>query len=508
MSIKKGSSRFETMTPMLRLLPAARARACELGLYLSSSMAFITRPRAALLTTALLFSTRETVAGETDARRATCSRVIAIRNPAQSSLTSTAVRSHCVVRNQRAGRRWKGPSWPAETLRRVLTNRRESCVPFFDPFCRTVLHPHRSRLYRNNRGAKALSLLRSLAEPFSVDGHELFIGASIGIAWAAPESTPESLERQAQLALSRAKQAGKARLVYFHSSMAATPPERLEMEKRLRFALARKEMLVYYQPQVDVFTGRVTGAEALLRWRPEGLGIVSPAAFVPILEETGQIVDFGRWVLGEACRQGREWIDKTGLRLRIGVNVSASQLALPGFVQDVQQPLLETGFPPELLELELTESAFVGDFAAASRTFRNLRTSAGVNFAVDDFGTGQSSLSYLHQLPFQRLKIDQSFIRGIGDGQEPEPLLETILRMAEGLGMSAIAEGVETPHQLKLLQRLRCPEAQGFLFAPPLPPRDFVEFCGKSSSAGLLSRDGDRPAPLAGPAVPVERRRA
>src|ERR1022692_3888716 len=307
---------------------------------------------------------------------------------------------------------------------------------------------------------------------------------------------------------SGAKQAGKARLVYFHSSMAATPPERLEMEKRLRFALARKEMLVYYQPQVDVFTGRVTGAEALLRWRPEGLGIVSPAAFVPILEETGQIVDFGRWVLGEACRQGREWIDKTGLRLRIEVNVSASQLALPGFVQDVQQPLLETGFPPELLELELTESAFVGDFAAASRTFRNLRTSTGVNFAVDDFGTGQSSLSYLHQLPFQRLKIDQSFIRGIGDGQEPEPLLETILRMAEGLGMSAIAEGVETPHQLKLLQRLRCPEAQGFLFAPPLPPRDFVEFCGKSSSAGLLSRDGDRPAPLAGPAVPVERRRA
>ena len=357
-------------------------------------------------------------------------------------------------------------------------------------------------------GAVAGHLLRSLAEPFSVDGHELFIGASIGIGWAAPESTPESLERQAQLALSRAKQAGKARLVYFHSSMAATPPERLEMEKRLRFALARKEMLVYYQPQVDVFTGRVTGAEALLRWRPEGLGIVSPAAFVPILEETGQIVDFGRWVLGEACRQGREWIDKTGLRLRIGVNVSASQLALPGFVQDVQQPLLETGFPPELLELELTESAFVGDFAAASRTFRNLRTSTGVNFAVDDFGTGQSSLSYLHQLPFQRLKIDQSFIRRIGDGQEPEPLLETILRMAEGLGMSAIAEGVETPHQLKLLQRLRCPEAQGFLFAPPLPPRDFVEFCGKSSSAGLLSRDGDRPAPLAGPAVPVERRRA
>jgi len=352
-------------------------------------------------------------------------------------------------------------------------------------------------------GAVAGRLLRSLAEPFSVDGHELFVGASIGIAGAAPESTPESLARQAHLALCQAKQAGTGRLMYFHSAMAATPPERLEMERRLRFALARKEILVYYQPQVDVFTGHVTGAEALLRWRPEGLGIVSPAAFVPILEETGLIADFGRWVLGEACRQGREWIDRTGLRVRIGVNVSASQLALPGFLQDVQQPLLETGFPPELLELELTESAFVGDFAAASRIFRNLRNSAGISFAVDDFGTGQSSLAYLQQLPFQRLKIDQSFIRRIGCGQEPEPLVESILRMAEDLGMRAIAEGVETPHQLKLLQRLRCPEAQGFLFAPPLPPRDFVEFCAKNSSGALLSRDGDRPAPLAKPDVPV-----
>jgi len=357
-------------------------------------------------------------------------------------------------------------------------------------------------------GAVAGHLLRSLTEPFSVDGHELFMDASVGIAWAAPESTPESLERQAHLALCQAKQAGKGRLVYFHPSMAATPPERLEMERRLRFALAHNEMLVHYQPEVDIVTGRVTGAEALLRWRPEGLGIVSPAAFVPILEETGLIADFGRWVLAAACRQGKEWIDRNGLRLRIGVNVSASQLALPGFVQDVQQSLLETGFPSELLELELTESSVIGDFAAASRTFRNLRTSAGVSFAVDDFGTGQSSLSYLHQLPFQRLKIDQSFILRIGDSQEPEPLLDSILRMAEGLGMRAIAEGVETPHQLKLLQRLRCPEAQGFLFAPPLPPREFVEFCDKSSNGDLLNTGGERPAPPAKPSVPLNRRRA
>jgi len=148
----------------------------------------------------------------------------------------------------------------------------------------------------------------------------------------------------------------------------------------------------------------------------------------------------------------------------------------------VQQTLLETGFPPDLLELELTESTLVGDFAAASRTFRNLQTSTGVAFALDDFGTGQSSLSYLHQLPFQRLKIDQSFIRRIQDGQEPEPLLVSILGMADGLGMSAIAEGVETPHQLELLRRLGCPEAQGFLFSPALPPLEFMEFCRQSNA--------------------------
>ncbi len=332
-------------------------------------------------------------------------------------------------------------------------------------------------------GAVGGRLLSSLKEPFSTDGHQLFIGAGIGISWASRASTLESLEREAYLALRHAKLGGASRLAYFHSSMAATPPERLEIEKRLHFALPQKEMLVYYQPQVDTLTGRVTGAEALMRWRPAGLGVVSPSAFVPILEETGLIGEFGRWILAEACRQGREWMDQTGLRLRMGVNVAAAQLALPGFVQDVQQALMETGFPPELLELELTESAFVGDFAAAARTFRNLQSSAGVTFALDDFGTGQSSLSYLHRLPFQRLKIDQSFIRRIMDGQEPEPLLESILRMAQGLGMSAIAEGVETPHQLQVLRSLRCPEAQGYLFAQPMTAGEFREYCDASPSA-------------------------
>lgn len=322
----------------------------------------------------------------------------------------------------------------------------------------------------------ASRLLQSLLTPFQIDGHELFVSASIGISCSGPESTPESLRREASLALYQAKQAGESRSMFFHSAMATTPPERLEMERRLRFALARQEMLLHYQPQMHLASGIVQGAEALLRWRPPGLGTVSPVTFIPILEETGLIIEFGRWVLNEACRQGRQWMDQNGLRLRMGVNVSAAQIARPDFVEDIEHALSESGFPPDLLELELTESLFVGKIDLACRTFECLQK-LGIQLALDDFGTGQSSLSYLHKLPFQRLKIDQSFIRGIRDGDGEPPLVLNIIRMAQGLGMSAIAEGVETPHQAELLRSLGCDEGQGYVFAKPLPALDFVEFC-------------------------------
>jgi diguanylate cyclase (GGDEF)-like protein len=333
-------------------------------------------------------------------------------------------------------------------------------------------------------GAIGRRLLQCFKQPFWVSGHELFMRASIGIGWASPESTTASLEHEAYLAMRHAKKNGTSRLAHYDASMAAAPPQSLEIEKRLHFALEREEIAVYYQPQLDCATGLIQGVEALIRWRPDGLGVVSPPAFIPILEETGMIAEFGRYVLFEACRQGKQWIDETGLRLRLAVNVAAAQLASPGFVQEVQEALLETGFPAELLELELTESAFVANFEAAARTFRELRAGAGVSFALDDFGTGQSSLSYLHRMPFQRLKIDQSFVRSIKDGEEPDALLGSILRMAEGLGMSAIAEGVETAHQFEVLRRLRCPEAQGYLFAPPLEAQEFLEYYRKNAAAG------------------------
>ena len=360
-------------------------------------------------------------------------------------------------------------------------------------------------------GAVTARLLDSLSTSFSIDRHELFTGASIGISCSTPGSTPESLEREAYLALYEAKRTGKARAVFFHSSMAAVPPERLEMEKRLRFALSREEFVVYYQPQIGFSTGRVNGMEALVRWRPEALGLVSPAAFISILEETGLIVNVGRWVLRESCRQGKEWLDTASLRLQIGVNVSAVQLLHPDFIRHVEEALAETGFPPELLELELTESLFVGEFGPASRILRSLR-SMGIRLALDDFGTGQSSLSYLHRLPFHRLKIDQSFIRGIGDGEECPPIVRNIIQMAGSLGMRVIAEGVETAHQAELLRLQGCDEAQGFLFSQARPPNEAADFClrdhGEFAGAAVFSTDVFSPDVFSPDVVSPENHRA
>jgi diguanylate cyclase (GGDEF)-like protein len=316
-------------------------------------------------------------------------------------------------------------------------------------------------------------LLQSLDEPFHADEHELFIGASVGIACAQPAATAESLQREAWIALYHAKGAGKGRRVEFHSSMAAIPPERLEMEKCLRSALARNEMTLFYQAQIELSTGLVRGAEALLRWNPEGLGRISPSAFIPILEETGLIVEYGLWVLRDACRQGIAWRRYARLALRISVNVSALQFLHPGFARDVERILDETGFPPELLELELTESIFIQDFKGARAVLRRLQK-IGVQCAIDDFGTGQSSLSYIHELPFQRLKIDRAFVSPLTDGEKAQPLVANIVHMAASLGMKTIAEGIDSVAQLDVLRSMGCDQGQGFFFSQPLPADEFL----------------------------------
>lgn len=331
---------------------------------------------------------------------------------------------------------------------------------------------------RGEAGAVAVQLQEAISNPFLVDNHELMVHASIGIACSTAESSVESMERCASLALDQAKRSGQGKPVHFHSTMFSAAPERLEMEKRLHFAIEKGELLLYYQPQVELASGVTKGAEALLRWSPEGLGLVSPGTFIPILEETGLILEVGRWVMGEACRQGREWAERYGMEPLIAVNVTAAEIAQPGFVENVAKILAASGFRPERLEVELTESMLVAEFDSASRVLRDLQA-MGIRLSLDDFGTGQSSLAYLHRLPFHTLKIDQSFVRRINENDAPAPIVKSIIDMAAGLGMSTVAEGIETAAQAERLRRMGCTYGQGYLFGRPLAAADFADFFRK-----------------------------
>jgi EAL domain-containing protein (putative c-di-GMP-specific phosphodiesterase class I) len=332
-------------------------------------------------------------------------------------------------------------------------------------------------LTSNDRvSAFAAQLLTWFVEPFQLGDHELMIRSSIGTAVAAPgEFEASELQHRADTAMRHAKKCARGRISTFDASMITMPPERLVMEKHLRFALQKREFEVYYQPQIHLPTGRVTGVEALLRWRHASLGFISPASFIPIVEDVGLIEEVGDWVIGEAIRQLEAW-HRAGLDgIRVAVNVSALQFSRSEFANSVARRLRTALIRPEELELEITESAVMLDFDHGLRQLKLLR-SLGVQIALDDFGTGHSSLAYLQQLPIQRLKIDQMFIRPIIRAEERPPLLKSIIQMGHGLGCAVIAEGVETEEQALALGAMRCTEVQGFLFSKPLPPNELLKW--------------------------------
>jgi diguanylate cyclase (GGDEF)-like protein len=324
-------------------------------------------------------------------------------------------------------------------------------------------------------------LLEALEEPFRLEGHEIYAQPAVGVAPAAPrESLTQWLRRaRAAAAAARARRNG-ARCVLFDPTVALQAPERLELERRLRGAVARRELLLHYQPQVRVPERRVAGYEALMRWASPGVGMVSPGAFIPLAEETGLVVEMGRWALGEACRQAREW-ETQGLPARVGVNVSALQLADAGFVRDVEQALRESGLTPRFLELEITESAVMENRRLAAERMAALRR-LGVEFALDDFGTGSSSLAYLKDLPVDRIKVDRSFLGELERGEAP--LLASIIRMAHELGLPVIVEGVETEAQWAALAGLGADEVQGYLTGKPMPAREAEERAKALQKAG------------------------
>ena len=311
-------------------------------------------------------------------------------------------------------------------------------------------------------------LKQCFTQAFRTDGHDLIVTVSAGISiFPIDGEDPDRLMRNAEAAMYQAAEQGGNNYRFYSSEMSVKTAERLRIETGLHQALEgeKGEFLLHYQPQVSLKTGVATGVEALLRWRHPDLGLVSPATFIPIAEETGQIVPIGEWALRAACVQAKAWHGQ-GLSLRVSVNLSARQFLDASLVETVKRILAETGVDPRLLGLELTESALIQHDETVSNALHDLKTT-GLSIAIDDFGTGYSSLGYLKRLPIDYLKIDQSFVRDIATDKDDATIVVTVIAMAHGLGMKVIAEGVETDEQLQFLREHGCDEVQGFLLARP-----------------------------------------
>ena len=321
-------------------------------------------------------------------------------------------------------------------------------------------------------------ILASLSEPYFVENHELQIAPSIGIALFPEENnTVEDVIKHADTAMYRAKAAGRDAIQFFQPNMQIAALERLAMEKGLRHALEQNEMLLHYQPLVEISDNQVIGAEVLLRWQPPDQDMIAPSRFIPVAEDTGQILSIGQWVLRNALTQVKAW-KESGFNLYekfLTVNVSPRQFRQADFVQQVMRILEETEFPPTSLKFEITEGVVMADIEDTIEKMHALK-SHGITFAVDDFGTGHSSLAYLKRLPLDVLKIDKSFIADIANDPDDSVIVDTIIAMAKHLGLAVIAEGVETEAELKFLQEHGCGCYQGYHFSKPLPADEFVRF--------------------------------
>lgn len=327
----------------------------------------------------------------------------------------------------------------------------------------------------------ARRILEGFAHPFQVAGTEAFVSASIGVAVAPTDGTdPNQLLRNCGAAVSRAKESGRDTYRFFTPDLNNLAARRLEIDSHLRHALDRRELHLHYQPLMDMRTGKLAGAEALLRWNNPQLGSVPPDQFIPLAEETGQIVAIGEWVLRTACHQARQWLDQ-GLDIFIAVNTSSRQLRHINLLDQVRDVLKETGLPPERLEMEVTETFLIQD---PQRTADILEALAhlGVRLSLDDFGTGYSSLSYLKRYPFHTLKIDRSFVRDVLDDPNDKALVKAIIAMARSLNLKLIAEGVETAEQRDFLRHYDCDILQGYHYSKPLPPDLFDSFVRKQAA--------------------------
>ena len=319
----------------------------------------------------------------------------------------------------------------------------------------------------------ASDILRVLGQPIHIAPDDVFIGGSVGISvYPVDGRTPEALIKNADMAMYEAKKRGRNRYVFYSEQFARATQRRFSMENKLRQAQEKQELELFYQPLIDWGSGRLVGAEALLRWRDEAGQLIMPDELIPLAEQTGLIEPIGNWVIFEACRQTQEWLAFAQPDFRITVNVSGRQITHGSIVDVVQSVLKETRLTPEHLELEITEDFVMEHPQSGISTLKSLRD-LGVSLAIDDFGTGYSSLSYLKQLSVDRLKIDRSFVMDIPQDKDDEAITATIIAMAKNLGLSVIAEGVETSEHIRFLSDLNCSEMQGFYFSKPLPKDEF-----------------------------------
>ena len=339
----------------------------------------------------------------------------------------------------------------------------------------TLLLQHRSsrELALNRAIHVAEQILASLVRPFVLEGREFFVTASIGIALSPQDGNELSqLMKNADTAMYHAKERGKNNFQFYQADMNASALERLELESDLRHALEQDEFVLYYQPQFSGDGKRLTGAEALLRWRHPRRGLVPPGDFIPVLEELGLVVDVGDWVISEACRQLKTWHQNRVRVPKVSVNISARQFSDGQLGTRIATILRETGLPPACLELELTESILMREVSEAMQILAGLKN-LGLSIAVDDFGTGYSSLNYLKQFPIDVLKIDRTFVDGLPSGEQDAQIARAIIAMAHSLNLAVIAEGVETHEQLDFLREHGCDEVQGYLFGRPMPASRF-----------------------------------
>lgn len=321
-------------------------------------------------------------------------------------------------------------------------------------------------------GDIADAICKAIAAPYDLDGHTGYIGATIGIS-LYPEDGDDALTliSNADVAMYHAKKNGRGCYHFFHSEMNARAVERQRTEADLHFALEHSEFLLYYQPKVNLGTGEITGFEALLRWQHPKLGMMEPAKFISLAEDCGLIVPIGRWVLNEACAQVKRWSFDGIFKGSVAVNISALEFNSSNFVEQVRKSLLDNELNPSSLELEITESVLMNDATSNNEILLQLK-SVGVSLALDDFGTGYSSLSYLKHFPIDVLKIDQSFVRDIGEPNGNSIIVDAVIAMGNSLGKRVVAEGIEGEDQLRFLSERNCSEGQGYFFSRPLAASD------------------------------------